>query len=166
MGRRRRKRPRPEDKPVEEVCPVTDPITPPEPDKPATPFTPKGPFIDLTGQRFERLTVMRLSHRGPGGYCWLCRCDCGNITVGLGATLRSGRKRSCGCLQVEKASAPKPHRRNPEGRMTSARLYRHRKSQGLCPGCGGQPDDGKVQCSACRKKAQDYQNGWRQVATE
>lgn len=29
-------------------------------------------------------------------------------------------------------------------------LYQQRKAAGLCPGCGGERDDGCVQCSACR----------------
>ena len=29
---------------------------------------------------------------------WKCLCECGNITYALGGTLRSGMKKSCGCL--------------------------------------------------------------------
>jgi len=34
---------------------------------------------------------------------WLCACDCGSYSVVMGARLRRGRTRSCGCLQKEQA---------------------------------------------------------------
>lgn len=66
---------------------------------------------DMTGQRFDRLTVLEqyASYRDPAtGYrCeaqWLCRCDCGEYTVVRGSALRGGRVHSCGCLRREKSS--------------------------------------------------------------
>ena len=62
-------------------------------------------LIDLTGQRFGRLTV--LGRDGTKKYCfdttptWRCRCDCGKECIVLGRNLRSGATRSCGCLRVE-----------------------------------------------------------------
>ena len=59
---------------------------------------------DLTGKRYGRLVVLRLlDEKEPGrGEClWECRCDCGNICKANTTKLRSGRKRSCGCLQVD-----------------------------------------------------------------
>ena len=59
--------------------------------------------IDLTGQRFGRLVVIRESGRTKGGQAmWLCRCDCGAETVIRGSSLRSGHTQSCGCLRDEK----------------------------------------------------------------
>lgn len=57
--------------------------------------------IDLTGQRFNRLTVIR---RADDGKRWLCRCDCGNETEVVGTHLKSGVTKSCGCLNREKLS--------------------------------------------------------------
>lgn len=54
------------------------------------------------GQRFERLTVLR--HVGRDAHSnriWECRCDCGNIAVVRASHLKSGFRRSCGCLQRE-----------------------------------------------------------------
>jgi len=67
--------------------------------------------IDLTGQRFGRLVVIkRLEERTKqGGLIWLCECDCGNTTnvpsykltrkpsTEIGGT--SGPTKSCGCLK-------------------------------------------------------------------
>lgn len=65
-------------------------------------------LIDLTGRTFGRLKVIKRV-TGDGGYSqprprWLCECECGNKAVVLGANLRSGMTRSCGCLRSEKAS--------------------------------------------------------------
>ena len=59
-------------------------------------------LIDLTGQRFGRLTVIErdFSRKGKCVY-WLCKCDCGNIASIYSSSLRSGRTKSCGCLQAE-----------------------------------------------------------------
>jgi len=58
--------------------------------------------IDLTGQRYGRLVVLRqVEMPGRKGVFWECRCDCGNICTCKAFGLRSGTTRSCGCLQEE-----------------------------------------------------------------
>jgi len=59
--------------------------------------------IDLTGQRFGRLTVVAYDctdHNGDAR--WRCQCDCGNTSIVLGKNLRSGAQKSCGCLKKER----------------------------------------------------------------
>ena len=57
---------------------------------------------DITGMKFGRLTVLRLSHKDNRKEChWLCKCECGNQKVVSGNKLRSGNTKSCGCLQKE-----------------------------------------------------------------
>lgn len=59
-------------------------------------------LIDLTGQRFGRLTVLeRAKNDKLGRARWLCRCDCGKEKIVSGTNLRSGQTRSCGCLSKE-----------------------------------------------------------------
>lgn len=59
-------------------------------------------FIDLTGRKFNRLTVVGLSHRTrPGMYFWTCACECGGRAVVAGLHLRSGNTTSCGCRGAE-----------------------------------------------------------------
>ena len=63
-----------------------------------------GKFINLTGQRFERLTVIARHGIASSGHAlWLCKCDCGNTKIISSNQLHSGT-RSCGCLQRERAS--------------------------------------------------------------
>ena len=62
--------------------------------------------IDLTGQRFGRLAVIREGGRSPSGKVqWKCRCDCGVTLTVTANALRVGETRSCGCLQREVARA-------------------------------------------------------------
>lgn len=61
-----------------------------------------GKFIDLTGQRFGRLTVIeRACPENKRRVYWVCRCDCGNYSVVAGDGLKSGGTKSCGCLEKE-----------------------------------------------------------------
>lgn len=57
--------------------------------------------LDLTGQRFGRLTVTQeLPERSREGQVqWLTKCDCGKTLATKGGPLRDGRTTSCGCLQ-------------------------------------------------------------------
>lgn len=58
--------------------------------------------LNLVGKRFGRLTVIkRLNKNKWGEYPWLCKCDCGNETIGMSWRMRNGDKQSCGCLQKE-----------------------------------------------------------------
>ena len=57
-----------------------------------------GKFIDLTGQRFGRLTVLhRAENRNKKTY-WHCLCDCGNEKDIRASSLHDGSIKSCGCL--------------------------------------------------------------------
>lgn len=57
---------------------------------------------DLSGRKFERLTVVSISHVDKHkNWHWNCRCECGKETVVNGSSLRSGSTKSCGCLVGE-----------------------------------------------------------------
>lgn len=58
--------------------------------------------IDLTGQYFGRLEVIRYDHTEKSGKYWLCHCECGNTKVIKGSLLQNGHTRSCGCLVKER----------------------------------------------------------------
>lgn len=62
--------------------------------------------IELIDRRFGKLVVMsEASARKHGERCWVCKCDCGNITAPiLGTSLRNGATQSCGCLRKERNS--------------------------------------------------------------
>ena len=58
-------------------------------------------IVDMTGQRFGKLTVIEKVEPNPSakGALWRCLCDCGNETVALGNNIRRGHHKSCGCLR-------------------------------------------------------------------
>src|SRR5574344_395796 len=67
-----------------------------------------GSFRDLTGQTFNRLTVLYpLKERKNGGVVWHCKCECGNECDVVSSSLTKERTKSCGCLKKEKDRAPK-----------------------------------------------------------
>ncbi|MCI8608823.1 MAG: hypothetical protein HFE73_04190 [Firmicutes bacterium] len=65
---------------------------------------PKGSrYQDLTGRRFGRLIVLEQTNdrATDGSICWLCRCNCGNLTTTNSNKLLQGRTISCGCYSKE-----------------------------------------------------------------
>lgn len=71
-------------------------------------FTPPQEYtqvlIDMTGQQYGRLTVIRYAggaQKGRGGAAWLCQCECGEYVVVSRKKLICGKKKSCGCLEFE-----------------------------------------------------------------
>jgi hypothetical protein len=59
--------------------------------------------IDLTGQKFTRLTVT--AYLGPDGHghtSYLALCDCGNQIKVFRGNLLKGTSRSCGCLRIDR----------------------------------------------------------------
>lgn len=64
--------------------------------------------IDLTGQRFGRLTVMyeaepKYTSGGNRKVVWHCKCDCGNEKDISSSELRKGYTKSCGCYNRDVA---------------------------------------------------------------
>ena len=56
-------------------------------------------FKDITGQKFNHLTVVELESNLNQKAIWKCQCDCGNFKNVNGKDLKSGHTKSCGCLQ-------------------------------------------------------------------
>jgi hypothetical protein len=73
-----------------------------------------GRSVDLTGQRFARLTVKKPAPPGKYGSRWAVTCDCGTTKVVYGRDLRIGDTKSCGCLKAQKAAERSRARAAPE----------------------------------------------------
>lgn len=83
-----------------------------------------GKSIDLTGQKFGRLTVVERSghyvspNKKQTHSLWRCVCDCGNTTVVRAGTLKIGHTQSCGCLgKLQRLTSATKHG------QSSTRLY-------------------------------------------
>lgn len=76
-----------------------------------------GKFVDITGKRYGRLTVVRrIDKKGNGAY-WECLCDCGNTTILTTRVLNNGHTKSCGCYR-------RSGERETTHGMSKTRIYR------------------------------------------
>ena len=107
--------------------------------------------LDLTGQRFGRLTALAPAGNLGVYTAWLCRCECGREAVVATRRLRSGNTRSCGCLKP--GGIPQPtyiDGTSPE--MLAAARVPGRTIPAAYPGwtgwrprgCGGPPSASRV----------------------
>ena len=57
------------------------------------------PAVDLTGQRFGQLKVLRATTERSSnrGMLWRCLCQCGALVTARSDRLRAGRMVNCGC---------------------------------------------------------------------
>lgn len=85
-----------------------------------------GKILDLTGQQFGRLTVIKFDESSVHSKekRWICRCYCGNMKSVQTSNLRSGHAMSCGCLKKESclSNLPKEFRKKKHG-MSDTKLF-------------------------------------------
>jgi len=131
--------------------------------------------LDLTGQRFGKLTVLARAENQGGKTAWLCRCDCGREKAVKTCSLRSGHTKSCGCLVGEDESAKK-RGRTPEQlqrfrerltyidgtcvEMLAARTVRRNNTSGV-PGVDWRASKGLWRASICFKGKRYYLGSYR-----
>lgn len=80
-------------------------------------------LINLVGEQFGKLKVISRVENTPRSDgktipSWLCLCDCGNYRIVLGASLRSGNTKSCGCINRKHGASC------ANGKNKPSRLYR------------------------------------------
>ncbi len=64
-------------------------------------------LIDIAGQRFGKLVAIELAPIVKGKKRrWLCKCDCGKMSLCLSYGLRVGQTRSCGCVALWRKRTP------------------------------------------------------------
>lgn len=69
-------------------------------------------FKDEIGNRYGKLVVIEFSHTDKQNSYWKCLCDCGEMKVTRGSTLRSGQCKSCGKCDIQsRPSDVTPHKR-------------------------------------------------------
>jgi hypothetical protein len=82
---------------------------------------------NYVGERYGRLVVIASTESKHNRSRWICQCDCGNRCVATGASLRSDKKRSCGCLRrevsAERARLNSLNNTLPEGEASFNLLY-------------------------------------------
>ncbi|MBD8005846.1 hypothetical protein [Bacillus norwichensis] len=80
-----------------------------------------GAFIDITGNKFGRLTAIKRIGTKRGSALWLCECECGNTAEVNTSRLNSGNTKSCGCIHTEQLA--KRNRKNRTHGDADSRLY-------------------------------------------
>ncbi|MGC4378234.1 AP2 domain-containing protein [Fictibacillus sp. Mic-4] len=91
--------------------------------------------IDLTGQQFGELTVVKLSdQRGTNNtLLWECKCSCGKIVYLQGYSLLHGHYKSCGCKQpIKRDKGVKKHIEQDKvdgTRKTALKAKLHKKNK-------------------------------------
>lgn len=83
--------------------------------------------IDLTGERFGRLVVLRagIKRAKNRGMYWLCKCDCGVVKEVSAQALKLGSTLSCGCynLEVQRNNIKHGHNRSDNGKTPTYRTW-------------------------------------------
>lgn len=77
-------------------------------------------FINLTGQKFDRLTAISYAGRHNRDSYWNCLCSCGKESVVTTSHLRKRTIKSCGCLRRDILTTHGHSKSTPEYRIWSA----------------------------------------------
>ena len=86
----------------------------------STPISTHPRFKDLTGMKFNRLTVIRYAGRRKRDSTWECICDCGiRKTISRGALTHKRGTISCGCIKKEKIIHGHARRGKPSSEFIS-----------------------------------------------
>lgn len=108
-----------------------------------------GKFIDITGQKFGRLTVIGRAEKRHSRIYWACRCECGNTKEFLAFNVRSGHVKSCGCLHREAVTthgnAPRKNH-SPEYRVWAGMITRTTNANPFLHGYGNYMGRGIAVC--------------------
>lgn len=117
-------------------------------------------LIDLTGQRFGRLTVIERVPSNCNNARWRCLCDCGRETFVLGTTLRRGECKSCGCFRADYWRK----QMTTHGKSTTrlAHIWYQMKERCFCQTCKAYADYGARGVTVCQEWKDDFEAfyGW------
>lgn len=123
-----------------------------------------GKLIDLTGQKFGELTVLKRDNNKQACEAyWICQCSCGKIISTRGSVLRKGLSTSCGCQKdyLTKEKLSKDLTGQKFGELTVIKLDKDNQKKGaywICQcSCGNIKSisasslkDGKTKSCGCK----------------
>lgn len=115
--------------------------------------------LELTGQRFGKLTALRPAENIGKKTAWLCRCDCGKEIAVITGRLRSGHTTSCGCLKSKDGLAL-TYVDGTCVEMLRARTVRRNNTSGV-PGVDWWASKGLWRAMICFKGKRYYLGGYR-----
>ena len=114
-----------------------------------------GKFIDLTGQKFERLKVVECSGRDKKGRAiWKCQCKCGKTINVSSDNLRRKHTKSCGCLHIEKIKDSNTRHGASQTRLF--KIWVNMKKRCLNKNCHAYKDYGGRGIMVCEEWLNDF----------
>ena len=123
-----------------------------------------GKFIDLTGKKFGRLTVLSLAGKDKNNLLlWECICECGNPVITRGQDLRRGVSKSCGCLKLEQLDARS--RKHGMAGTRPYRIWKGMKTRCLNPRVKSYADYGGRGITVCENWKESFDAFWRDMKT-
>ncbi|MBD5154128.1 MAG: hypothetical protein HDT15_03365 [Oscillibacter sp.] len=114
--------------------------------------------LDLTGQKFGKLTVLAPAENIKNRTAWLCRCECGKETVVKTYRLRNGRAVSCGC--AERGVSGLNYVDGTCVEMIRARTVRKNNTSGM-PGVDWLARKGSWRATICFKGKRHYLGSYK-----
>lgn len=120
-------------------------------------------IIDLTGQQFGRLRVVRRAEAKRefwGQAAWECECNCGKTCVVTGRELRKGHTKSCGCYSRDRArEAGRKHGAFTGGKPTLAwRIWQEMKQRCYNPKCNRYYTHGARGIKVCQRWLHSFED--------
>lgn len=121
--------------------------------------------VNLVGQKFGRLLILKQVGVKNSHKAYLCQCDCGNQKIIDGSVIKRGSSKSCGCLRKELLIRDVQSQKF--GRLTAIRRL-NKKQDGhylwLCKcDCGNFTKvgisslvSGNTQSCGCSKQSEEY----------
>lgn len=119
--------------------------------------------LNLTGQRYGKLTALAPAENIGARTAWLCRCDCGREIVVKTVHLRSGHKMSCGCQDGSGGSKTALGLTYVDGtcvEMLAARTVRRNNTSGV-PGVDWLTKKQRWRASICFKGRRRYLGSYK-----
>lgn len=120
-----------------------------------------GKFIDITGQKFGRLTVIKLEEIRTTNYgkraMWRCKCDCGKEVVVYSYSIRKGKTVSCGCYNKEIVKKMRT-KHNEAQRTQLYNVWTGMKDRCLNKNCKAYEHYGGRGITVCKGWKDDYAN--------
>ena len=95
-----------------------------------------GKFVDISGMKFGRLTVIDRAPNRDKTTMWNCECECSNKTVVPGGDLKNGTTKSCGCLQIDVVKKRNYKHGFSYGQQIIKFQTNHPPKETKCPKCG------------------------------
>lgn len=108
-------------------------------------------IVDLTGEIFERWTIIEFYKTINGAAYWLCQCECGEKKAVQYSGLISGTSRSCGCLNVD-LTRERSGEKSPTWKGGEVEL--------VCEQCGGKYSAKRCHVKKSRFCSRSCQGAW------